>query len=112
LVRPATFAIFNNVEWLLIAAMVLVVVFSGPRLFPSAAVIVLVVLLLMQSAWLLPALNDRIVTIMAGGNPRPSLDHIFYIGIDLVKLGVLVAMVWNEGARFMPLILRLRQIER
>ncbi|MEO6074587.1 MAG: hypothetical protein ABIP67_15290 [Burkholderiales bacterium] len=111
-VGRATFAIFNKVEWFLAAAMIPVVIFSGPRLFPSMAVVVLGNLLLAQSAWLLPMLNDRIETIMAGGHPRPSLDHIFYIGIDLVKLAVLAAMVWKEGTRILPLMLRLPKIER
>jgi hypothetical protein len=105
-VGRATFAIFNKVEWLLAAAMIPVVIFSGHRLFSSMAVAVLGILLLAQSAWLLPTLNDRIATIMAGGHPGPSLNHIFYIGIDLLKLGVLAAMIWKECARIMGSMLR------
>ena len=107
-VGRATFTIWNNVEWLLLAAMVPVVVFSGPRLFASTAIGALGGLLLIQSAFLLPALNDRIVTIIAGGQPPPSPDHLVYIAVDVLKLGILGAIVWKEAARVMPVLVQLR----
>lgn len=107
-VGRATFTIWNKVEWFLLAAMVPVVVFSGPRLFASAAIGALGGLLLIQSAFLLPALNDRIVTIIAGGRPPSSPDHLVYIAVDVLKLGILGAVIWKEAVRIMPVLVQLR----
>lgn len=102
-VGRATFAVWNTVEWVLLALMVPVLVFSR-RLNPALAVGMLGILLLVQSVFLLPALNARIATIIAGGHPGPSPDHLIYIAIDGLKLGLLAAIVWLEGVRIMPSI--------
>ena len=103
-VGRATFSLFNNIEWVMFAFLVTVVVLSGPFFFSSIATILLGIVLFLQTVWLLPVLNQRIAAIIAGGVPAPSSDHLFYIGADLVKLGLLIAIVWNQSERLSPLL--------
>src|SRR5689334_13709779 len=62
-VGRATFAVWNNVEWFILAVLVSMIVMTRADLFAAAAVGALVVLLMIQSLMLLPLLNDRVVTI-------------------------------------------------
>lgn len=52
----------------------------------------LVVILIVQSAWLLPELNARAQQIMAGTEPAPSIAHGAYATLELIKLVTLLVM--------------------
>lgn len=43
-------------------------------------------LLLLETAWLLPALDARASLIIQGETPPPSTLHIFYVTFDAIKL--------------------------
>jgi hypothetical protein len=47
---------------------------------------VILVILLCQSAWLLPALGKRVLLIQSGITPPPSRLHWYYIGGELLKM--------------------------
>ncbi|MES2294397.1 MAG: hypothetical protein V4527_13925 [Pseudomonadota bacterium] len=94
-----TFAVFDDIEWVMLAALVAAIVLSGSSPASRMAAMLLAVALLLQSAWLLPVLNQRVAAIIAGNNPSPSLDHIYYIAADVAKAILLVAIVWNEANR-------------
>jgi hypothetical protein len=96
-VGRATFSMFNNIEWVMLAALVAAVTFSGPSPVPRVATALLAVVLLLQSAWLLPVLNQRVAAIIAGNNLPPSPDHLYYIAGDLAKAVLLVAIVWSKA---------------
>jgi hypothetical protein len=98
-VGRATFSIFNDIEWVMLASLLAAVVLSGPSPIPSAATLLLAAALLLQSGWLLPALNQRIAAIIAGNNPRPSPDHIYYIAADVAKVVLLVAIFWSKASQ-------------
>lgn len=103
-VGRVTFAIWNNVEWLLLAIVGLTVLAGKAQIFLAAAIGVLDVLILIQSMILLPVLNNRAASIMAGSRPHPSSDHLFYIAIDILKLLILAAMIWKQGERMVLLL--------
>ena len=103
-VGRATFAIWNSVEWLMMMVFGLVLITSKADIFLAAAIGVLDVLMLIQSMVLLPALNVRIATIMAGGHPPSSSNHLFYIAIDVLKLFILAAVIWKQSERLAPLL--------
>ena len=105
-VGRSTFAIWNNVEWILIALVVPLLAYSETRLYSVLAFGAVGALLLIQTMVLLPALNANIVTIIAGGKPAPSPDHLIYIVIDCMKLGVLASIILKEAARIGPLLLQ------
>ncbi|MGC4028193.1 MAG: hypothetical protein QM696_04895 [Steroidobacteraceae bacterium] len=94
-----TFAIFNKVEWLLAAGLLLALL-SGPRsriaLAAAAAAVAVVVV---EALWLLPMLDRRVGMIMAGLPVPPSGLHNLYIGIELAKLAALVVVAVIAGRR-------------
>jgi hypothetical protein len=51
-------------------------------LYPS----IILLILLCQSIWLLPALDKRVLLIQSGINPPPSRLHWYYIGGELLKM--------------------------
>jgi hypothetical protein len=95
-----TFAIFNKMEWLLAVAALLVVLLSRPRSGIAIAGSVIVALFVaVEAAWLLPVLDQRVGLIIAGGQPPASNLHNIYIGIEVVKLLVLVVISFVIGRR-------------
>jgi len=100
-VGRTTFARWNAVEWLLLGMMVLAMVFTRPGVFAVASAGALDILFLIQSMILLPVLNDRVATIIAGKRPAPAPDRLLYITIDVLKLCILAAVVWKQAGRIM-----------
>ena len=98
-VGRVTFALLNKVEWLMLAALALAAVaarITGVRL---AAFAVLALLLVAQTFWLLPLLDERLSAVVAGSQVAPSQHHRLYIGAEILKLLCLSIMVWSQGAR-------------
>ena len=98
-VGRVTFAIFNIVEWIALAVLAAAVVFSGPTAFSSGVTALLAALLAAQTVWLLPVLSKRIGAIIAGHSPPPAPYHWIYIGMDVAKVGLLIAMAWSQAAK-------------
>ena len=96
-----TFARWNTIEWLLLGMMALAMVFTRPSAFAVASAGVLDILFLIQSMILLPALNNRVATIIAGRKLPPASDRLLYITIDVLKLCILAAVVWKQAGRIM-----------
>lgn len=53
------------------------------------------IVLILQTAWLLPALGLRSDLIIAGGIPTPSDLHMIYIILEVIKLLLLFALGWT-----------------
>jgi hypothetical protein len=92
-VGRVTFHLFNTIEWAL-AILLLIVAFINrarggmPLLFAA----VIAVLVLLQTVWLLPLLDERVAIVIAGGTPPASSLHLWYIIIEAVKLLLLIAI--------------------
>lgn len=95
-VGRVTFALWNDVEWLVLALLVPPLVLLRPDLFIGVATFILGLLLLIQTAVLLPALEGRAKAIQAGTRPPRSADHHNYVLIDILKVCILLAMVWRQ----------------
>lgn len=94
-----TFAVFNKVEWLL-AATLLVLALTARRqetVLLGAAVAALLVIV--ETAWLLPVLDRRVGLIIAGQVPSPSILHDLYIALAIVKLAALGVVAFAIGRR-------------
>ncbi len=94
-----TFALFNKVEWLL-AATLLVLALTARRqeaVLLGAAIAALLVIV--ETAWLLPALDRRVGLIIAGQVPPPSILHDLYIALAIVKLAALGVVAFAIGRR-------------
>jgi hypothetical protein len=84
------FGALNLVEiaWALIVAGLVTVVRPPRGVVVALAIAVAVVAL--QSAWLLPVLDDRIEERLAGSVPESSAHHVLYIVLEVVKLAALL----------------------
>ena len=107
--RPAdvgrsSFALFNDLEWMLLALMTPAIVFSQARVFYGTALSVLGFLLSFQSVWLIPKLNAQIASIVAQTPSQPSEAYFLYLGIDVAKIVLFAAIVWQGARRILPLL--------
>lgn len=84
-----TFAIFNRVEWFLAAAFLVLTLLRPRDLIVAAGGIISALIVLFETLWLLPLLDQRVGLIIAGEQPPPSSDHIIYIIVEVLKLFVL-----------------------
>jgi hypothetical protein len=89
------FAALNKVELTLAA---LALLSAGWRRAPAhvwAALGLLSAVLLLQTLWLLPALDLRATALLAGHPPLPGNLHKTYIGLEVIKLlTLLLAGSW------------------
>jgi hypothetical protein len=100
-VGRTTYAWWNAIEWILLGVLVLVMVLARPSTFAVAAAGALDILFLIQSMILLPALNKRVAMVVSGKKPAAASDHQLYVTIDILKLCILAAVVWKQGARIL-----------
>lgn len=84
------FAALNRAELLLNVAALLCGFYLRLPARLWAGLGVLTSILLLQTFWLLPALDERTLEILSGLTPPTSSLHVFYIVLDVVKLLVLV----------------------
>lgn len=65
----------------------------GPLLLTGLALLTAAVLL--ESLWLLPALEARADMIIAGREPPPAAYHALYTSLEVAKLVLLAALAWS-----------------
>lgn len=93
-VGKATFHLFNLIEWcVIIAALILIAISSKTTRNWSMAVALLSIVML-QTFWLLPVLDVRADTVIAGGTPDPGHYHWFYIAAEMAKLILTIMAAW------------------
>jgi hypothetical protein len=94
-----TFGVFNKVEWAL-AILLLALVLAGPKARLSiAGAVVLAVMVVVETLWLLPVLDQRVGLIIAGQQPPESNLHVVYIVLQIVKLAVLCGLAAAAARR-------------
>jgi len=104
-VGQTTFAALNKMEWLLSALLVFAVVLSRLKLLslPTLLTAATVLTVLLQSVWLLPALDVRVAAVIAGEVLPPSGLHNLYVVAEGVKLLALILVgmgaLWKLMAR-------------
>lgn len=84
-----TFTVLNRAELVALIVFLVVVRLSGRARRWWGVVAVLVLIVLAQSVWLLPALSARAELVVSGIEPPPSIHHAAYSILELVKLGTL-----------------------
>ena len=81
------FGVMNKVEILFALLMIVSFVVKAPRgLFPKGALGAIVLLLFLETVWLLPALDVRAQQVIDGTAAPFSNMHFVYIAFDSVKL--------------------------
>ncbi|UOQ96479.1 hypothetical protein MUN81_14655 [Hymenobacter sp. 5317J-9] len=90
------FAALNKLELALCATALLCAAVRRAPANVWAALSLLVTVLLLQTLWLLPALDLRATALLAGHPPLPGHLHKTYIGLEVVKLiTLLLAGSWS-----------------
>lgn len=90
-VGAAVFAALNKAEFVALILLLIVVRVSGLAARWWAVCGVLTLILVAQSAWLLPELTVRAGMVANGIEPPPSIAHAVYSTLELCKLALLFA---------------------
>lgn len=89
-VGRVVFEALNRVELVLLILLLILVRVSGRSRQLFAAGAGLAVILIAQTAWLLPQLAQRAQSIISGVEPEISIVHGTYAGLELAKLLLLL----------------------
>ncbi|MEX2496845.1 MAG: hypothetical protein WD448_12190 [Woeseia sp.] len=84
------FLALNRAELVALALLVILAFLSGRARQLLAAGVALVLIMLAQTAWLLPELASRSQQIVQGIEPGPSIAHAAFSVLQLVKLALLL----------------------
>ncbi|MET4108325.1 hypothetical protein [Hymenobacter sp. UYP22] len=84
------FAALNKVELMLAAIAVASSLYLRVPVRLGGALGVVVTILALQTLWLLPALDVRALALLAGHPAPPSSLHLVYIGLEVLKLLLLL----------------------
>lgn len=82
------FSALNKVEWVLAIVLIVNVLLSENPFFSSGNLYFFIpfLLLLIQTFWLLPALDARAEMHIQGQFVTPSNLHFYYVGMEMVKV--------------------------
>lgn len=87
-----TFHVLALIEWPIAIALLAALFMCRPRpLVAIACLAAIVVILATQTLYLRPLLDGRVLAIIAGQNVPPSQWHEVFIGLELLKLLLIVA---------------------
>ncbi|MEP0365963.1 MAG: hypothetical protein ABJN36_10780 [Cyclobacteriaceae bacterium] len=86
------FDALNKVEWAFALSMIISILWSKDQLFQKTNTPYLIVLLLLilQTFWLLPTLDSRAQMLIAGKEVCASNTHFYYVGMETIKLVCLI----------------------
>ncbi len=91
------FSALNKTEWGCLIILLLCLFFRKNIPCSQVALFLLTaVIILLQSFWLLPALDRRAKLIIGGQTPPPSFLHYYYIAGELIKMICLIAFGWLQ----------------
>ncbi|WP_010663181.1 hypothetical protein [Marinilabilia salmonicolor] len=95
------FRALNFIEWALLVAYsaILVLSFRKLSLVVKSLSIVLMLVLLVQTFVLLPALSERALMIIDGKQVDDSLVHLYYVILEVVKVTSLIVLSVKWGRR-------------
>ena len=85
------FSALNKVEWLLGLLIIGNLIVSKNKLatFSNLLYFIPILLLVLQTFWLLPALDARAEISIQGQIPPASTLHYYFVGIEIIKIGCL-----------------------
>jgi hypothetical protein len=82
------FNALNKVEWIFALAIIANIIWSGSTelwKWQNLFIIIPFALLLIQTFWLLPALDARAELYIQGQTPPSSKLHFYYVGLEIIK---------------------------
>ena len=86
------FSALNKVEWAFAMLITIFILLNSSKINSSDEIwfLVIVVILIVQTIWLLPALNSRAKAIIGGATLPPSTLHLYFVIAELIKLIMLI----------------------
>jgi hypothetical protein len=94
-----TFAIFNKVEIVLAAVMLLVVLATARTRLAAIATLLAALFVAVESAWLLPLLDERAGFVIVGQQPPPASYHEIFVYLQYAKLLAIAAVAFVMAQR-------------
>lgn len=88
------FAALNKAEWILGGISIAAAFLDDhrPKLVKSPFLIIPILILTLQTFWLLPSLNERAEIIIQGLEAPSSFAHFYYIFLEFIKIFSLLAL--------------------
>ena len=85
------FSALNKVEWLLAILIIVNLIVSKNKLSSISNLLyfIPILLLLLQTFWLLPALDQRAELYIQGQVPPASTLHYYFVGVEIIKVACL-----------------------
>lgn len=81
------FSTLNKVEWVLAVSSAILILLGGNFQHKTAVLLLIPLLILMvQSVWLLPAMDHRAELYISGAEVPASNLHFYYIGGEILKI--------------------------
>ena len=82
------FNALNKVEWVFALVIIINILWNSPDIlkWQNLSFVVPIVLLLIQTFWLLPALDARAELHIQGLLVPPSYLHFYYVGMEVIKV--------------------------
>lgn len=91
------FAALNKMEWVFAALIIICYLFNYKAI--NASVIIWFAIsagiLLLQTIWLLPALDTRAAAVIKGETVQPSSLHYYFVFAEFLKIVALIMMAWH-----------------
>ena len=98
------FQAFNKVEIVFGTLLTILFIRTKLNIVMSFMFAFVVLLLILECVWLLPVLDERAITIIAGGMPEKDSPHILYILFDAAKVVLLITIGVSSIRELMKLI--------
>lgn len=86
------FRALNYVEWFFAIAILITTLYRKSKILSrqNSPYLIAALLLLLQTVWLLPGLDQRAEDVISARTVAPSYLHIYYVVVELIKVGCLL----------------------
>jgi hypothetical protein len=87
-VGKIVFSALNRMEWVFSILIITILFLKGYNLFNYKNLLLFlpIIILAIQTFWLLPALNIRIELIIQGKEPPSSFLHLYFVVLEIIKV--------------------------
>ena len=85
------FGTLNKMEWVFLIAIFSELIFKKVSMMNMLTLVLFIplIILILQSFWLLPVLNERADLLIQRKTPESSHIHLVYVGIEVIKIASL-----------------------
>ena len=91
------FKALNICEWVFLAIILFTCLLKKASRYGFYLIIVISIILILETAWLLPILDERATMVISGREPTDHLEHWIYIILELIKVPVLLLIGLESG---------------